>query len=148
MAEINREILIDAPLEEIFAYIIKPSNLLEIWPSLMQIKEEKSLPNGGYSFNWTYKMSGMYLEGTGKQTDIYQNQWIITETKGAIDSKMTWTFRSYEKQTRVTFTVQYRVPLPLINRLAEKIVTKMNEQEAELILVNLRARFMEPYISR
>jgi uncharacterized protein YndB with AHSA1/START domain len=145
MAAINKEIIINAPLEKIFAYVSKPSNLPEIWPSLMQIKNETLLPNGGYSFQWVYKMSGLYLKGTGEYTDIVPNQWFIAKTKGAIASTITWTFRSMESQTRVTFTIEYRTPLPILNRLGEKIITKMNEQEADLILANLQARFMDTH---
>ena len=54
---------------------------------------------------------------------------------------MTWTFRTKENQTRVTLTVDYRVPLTIIGRLTEIIVMKMNEKEAELVLDNLRIKF-------
>lgn len=144
MATIDKEIMINAPLEKIFEYVSKPSNLLQIWPSLIQIKNEQLLPNGGYSFQWVYKMSGMHLEGTGEYTGIVPNQWLTAKTRGAINSTITWTFRSKENQTRVTLTIEYRAPLPLLGRLAEKIVVKMNEQEADLILANLQTRFTEP----
>jgi uncharacterized protein YndB with AHSA1/START domain len=143
MAAINKEVIINAPREEIFAYVSKPSNLPEIWPSLMQIKNEQLLPSGGYSFQWVYKMSGVYLEGTGEYTDIVPNQWFTAKTSGAIDSTITWTFRYIDSQTRVTFTIEYRTPLPLLNRLAEMIIAKMNDQEADLILANLQTRFTE-----
>ena len=142
MAEINKEITIDASIDKIFAYVNKPTNLPEIWPSLIQITDEKLLPNGGYSFGWSYKMSGVILKGTGECTDITSNQWLIVKTKGAIESTITFTFRLKEKQTRVTFTIEYGTPLPILNRLGSKIVEKMNEQEADLILANLRAMFM------
>jgi uncharacterized membrane protein len=148
MAEINKEITIDAPIDKIFAYIKEPSNLPEIWPSLIQITDETLLPNGGYSFGWSYKMSGVILKGKGECTDLAPNQWLIVKTKGAIESTITFTFRLKEKQTRVTLTIEYRTPLPILNRLGSKIVEKMNEQETDLILANLRARFMnstKPY---
>ena len=80
MAIINKEITINAPLKKIFSYLSNPSNLLQIWPSLMQVKNEQLLPNSGYSFEWVYKMSGVYLEGTGECTDIVPNQWLATKT--------------------------------------------------------------------
>ena len=140
MAEINKEITIDAPINKIFAYINKPRNLPEIWPSLVQITDETLLPNGGYSFRWSYKMSGIILKGKGECTELAPNQWLIVKTKGAIESTITFTFRSKETQTRITLTIEYRTPI--LNRLGSKIVEKMNEQEADLILANLRARLM------
>ncbi len=147
MITIDKETIISAPLENVFAYVSKLSNLPEIWPSLIQVKNEQLLPNGNYSFQWVYKMAGVYLEGTGEHSTA-ANQWITTTTSGAIDSTITWTFRSTEDRTRVTFTIKYGTPLPVLDRLGEMIIKKMNDQEADLILANLRARFMEPYVSR
>jgi uncharacterized membrane protein len=117
--------------------------LLRQTPSLVEIKNEQLLPNGGYSAAWLYKMAGMYLEGTGEYTDIVPNKWFTVKTKGAVDSTITWTFRSKDSQTRVTLTIEYRVPLPLLGWLAEIVIVKMNEQEADLILANLRTRLEE-----
>jgi hypothetical protein len=48
MTRVDKEIFINAPVEKIYDFVIKLSNLLQIWPSLMQIKNEQLLPNGGY----------------------------------------------------------------------------------------------------
>ena len=139
MATINKEIIINAPLKKIFNYMSKPSNLLQIWPSLMVIKNEQLLTNGGYSAEWVYKMAGMHLEGTGEYTDIVPNHWFTIKTKGALEATITCTFRYIDSQTRVTLTIDYRVPPALLSWLTGRIVVKINEQEAELILANLQA---------
>ncbi len=138
MATINKEIIINAPLKKIFSYMSIPSNLPQIWPSLMVIKNEKLLPNGGYSTEWVYKMAGMHLAGTGEYTDIVSNHWFTIKTKGALESTITCIFRYIDSQTRVTLTIDYRVPPALWSWLTGRIVVKINEQEAELILANLR----------
>ena len=141
MATIDKEVVDNAPIEEVFSYISEPSNLPEIWPSLMEIKDVQLLPNGGYSARWVYKMLGMRFEGKGEYTKIAPNQWIVIETKGGIGSTITWTFRSKEDMTRVTLTVEYKVPIPLLGKLAEAIIVKMNDQEGDLIMAHLRTRF-------
>jgi len=40
MATIDKEVIINAPLDKIFSYVSKPSNLPQIWPSLVEIKNE------------------------------------------------------------------------------------------------------------
>ena len=142
MARVEKEIIIHAPLEKVFNYISEPSNLPEFWPSLMEINGVRSLPNGGYSGRWVYKMAGMRFEGTGEYTQIVPNQWFVIETKGSINSTMTWTFRSREDITKVTLTVEYKVPIPLLGKLAEAIIVKMNDQEGDLMMANLQARFI------
>lgn len=79
------------------------------------------------------------MEGTGEYIDIAPNQYFTIKTKGNVDSTITCTIRSMDSQTRVTLTIDYRVPLVLLGWLAGRISVKMNEQEAQLILANLRA---------
>jgi uncharacterized protein YndB with AHSA1/START domain len=143
MAKADKEIMIKAPPEKIFNFVLKPSNLLQIWPSLIDIKNERLLPNGGYSAKWDYKMGGIQFHGASEVVDIHPNCWFTSATRGAVESIITWTFRSKENQTRVTLTVDYRVPLTVIGRLTEIIITKMNDKEAELVLDNLRTKLEE-----
>ena len=143
MATTDKEIMIKAPVEKIFNFVLKPSNLLQIWPSLIDIQNERLLPNGGYSAKWMYKMCGRHFQGSSEVADIHPNCWFISNTHGALESTITWTFRSKENQTRVTLTIDYRVPSTLIGRLTEIIVVKMNDKEADLVLDNLRTKLEE-----
>ncbi len=143
MAKVEKEVTVEAPIEEVFRYINEPSNLPEFWPSLMEIKDVQSLPSGGYSARWVYKMLGMRFEGKGEYTKIVPNHWIVIETKGGIGSTMTWTFRSKEDMTRVTLTIEYKIPIPLLGKLAEAIIVKMNDQEGDLMMAHLRTRFTD-----
>ena len=142
MAKVEKEVTVKAPIEEVFRYISEPSNLPEFWPSLMEIKDVQSLPNGGYSARWVYKMVGMRFQGTGEYTQIVPNQWFVIETKGGISSIITWTFRSKGDMTRVTLTIEYKVPIPLLGKLAEAIIVRMNDQEGDLMMSHLQARFI------
>jgi uncharacterized protein YndB with AHSA1/START domain len=138
MPRVDNEVIINAPVEKIFQYISQPSNLLQIWPSLIEISNEKLLSNGGYNYRWTYKMAGIHFKGEGKCIDLKPNLILVSKNKGAIDSIVSFTFLSTGIQTKVTLSIEYVVPLPLFNRFTEIIILKMNEKEAELILDNLR----------
>ena len=142
MARVEKEVVVNAPIEKVFNYINKPDNLLEFWPSLIEVKDVKLLPNGGYSAQWSYKMAGMRFEGRSEHIQVIPNQWIIVETTGGVSSTITWTFRSMPKGTRVNLTIEYRVPIPLLGKLAEAVIVMMNEQEGDLMMANLRARFI------
>ncbi|MFC1903913.1 SRPBCC family protein [Chloroflexota bacterium] len=142
MAKVDKEIWIETPIEKIFGYISDPRNLPEFWPSLMEIKDVQSLPDGGYSARWVYKMMGMRFDGTGKYTQIVPHQFFVIETEGGIRSKIAWTVRSWGNKTRVTLSIEYKIPIPLLGKLAEAIIVKMNDHEGDLIMANLQARFM------
>lgn len=138
---LNKEIIINAPSEKIFNFVVKPSNLMQIWPSLLEIRNERSIPSGGYSAQWLYEMGGVFLRGTITSVDIIPNQWFVFKTSGAIDSTITWTFRKREIQTRVTFFVDYRIPVPVLGQLARSIVIDISNDEAEHMLINLKKVF-------
>jgi uncharacterized membrane protein len=141
MPVVDKEIVIEAPLEEIFHFVSVPCNLPKIWPGLVEIKKQKLLPNGGYRFRWLYKIFGTRLTGTGECVDIAPNLWLSARTYGAVDSLNTWTFRAKGGQTRVTMTIDFRIPSPLSGRLAENTIVNAANREAEIILANLRARY-------
>ncbi|MFC1918319.1 SRPBCC family protein [Chloroflexota bacterium] len=142
MVRIDNETILKVPLENLFDYINKPENFSEIWTSLINVSNIKSLPNGGYSSQWIYKMAGRHFKGVGKCTRISPNRLIVIESKGGIKSTITWTFRSDGNITKVTLTIEYKIPIPLLGKLAEAIIVKMNEQEMNMIMDNLKARFM------
>lgn len=142
MAKVQKEIWIGAPLERIFDYVSDPTNLPEIWPSLMEVKNVEPLPKGGYKFRWAYKMLGLWFEGIGEYTRYVPYEFVVIETKGGIKSTIVWTVRYWENRTRVTFTVEYKIPIPLLGKIAEAIILKINDQEGEIVMANLQARFM------
>ncbi len=140
MAKVEKTITINAPVEKVFDYIDQPTNLPEIWPSLMEIKDVQTLPNGGHTDRWVYKMAGMRFEGTTEGIEHVTNQRIVSKTKGGVKSTQTWVFQPEAGGTKVTFEVEYNIPIPVLGKLAEAIIVKMNDHEGELILANLKAR--------
>lgn len=66
MAKTVKSITIKAPVEKVFDYISEPTNLPEIWPSVVEIKDVQKLPSGSNRNRWVYKMAGIRLEGTSE----------------------------------------------------------------------------------
>jgi len=64
MASIDKQIMINAPPDKIYDFVIKPSNLTKFWPSLVESKKRKYYP-----------MADIALSGnTECQAYIYQAQ--------------------------------------------------------------------------
>lgn len=140
MAKLEKTATIHAPAKKIFDYVAATTTLPEIWPSMVEAKNVKSLPNGGHRFHWTYKMAGMRFEGDSEDVDFVANQRIVSKTKGGIESTITWQFRPKNGDTDVVFDAEYKVPIPLVGKLAEAFIVKENEHEAEALLANLKSR--------
>lgn len=140
MATVKKSIKINAPAEKIYAYIQVPENSLEFWPGMIEVKDIQPLPNGGFKFGWVYKMAGMRFEGVSEDTELVANQRVVSRTKGGVDGKVTWEFLPEDGGTNVSFEVEYTVPIPLLGKLAEAVVVKINENEGDAILANVKAR--------
>jgi uncharacterized protein YndB with AHSA1/START domain len=140
MANLKKSIVISVQAEKVFEYINVPTNLTEIWPSMVAAKDVQRLPNGGNSFRWVYKMAGMSFEGTSVDTDVVPNERIVSKTEGGIESVVTWAIKPENGGSNVTFDAEYTVPIPLLGKLAEAFIVKLNENEAETILANLKSR--------
>ena len=141
MITIGEATTIIAPVGKVFSYLSTPDNLPKFWPSLVEIADVQLLSKGGYKARYVYKMAGMHFEGTGVYTKIVPNKSLVIVTEGGISSVLTWIFRSQASKTRVGLTINYGIPIPLIGKVAEAIVKKMNEQELASMLANLRTIF-------
>ena len=140
MTTFAREIKIAAPVEKVFSYLTEPTNWPEVWPSMVEVKDVQRLPNGGNSFGWVYKMAGLMFEGDNETTDFQPNQHVATQNVTGIHSKFDWTYRRDNGGTLLSMKVEYTVPVPVLGKLAENIIVKMNEQEANTMLENIKAR--------
>jgi len=140
MAKLTKSVFISAPPEKPFSYIDDPTNLPEIWPSFVEAKDVERLPTGGSKFGWTYKMAGIRFDGTTDTIEYEANQRIVTQNEGGVSSVITWTFELQGDGTKVTFEADYTVNLPMLRKLAESVLVKANEQEAETLLANLKSK--------
>ena len=140
MRKAGGSITINAPIKKIFDYIKESTNQPEIWPSLMEIKDVQQLPDGKTKNRWVYKMAGIRFEGTSEDVEVVTNERIVSKTKGGVESTQMWMFQPEGDGTKVTFEVEYTVPIAVLGKLAEAIIVKMNEHEGEVILANLKTR--------
>lgn len=140
MAKLERSITINAPVEKVYEYMMQPTNLPEIWPSMMEIKDVKNAGDVGGTFNWVYKMAGRPFEGTTEMIEIVPCQHVVSKTIGGIPSTFDWTYELANQGTKLTVQVEYTVPVPLLGKLAEAFIVKQNEQEMDTLLANLKAR--------
>jgi uncharacterized membrane protein len=140
MAKVEKTITINAPVEKVFEYVDDAYNLPEFWPSVVAVSDVERLPNGGSAHRWVYKMAGMRFEGTSEDIEYIANQRIVTKTRGGIESTHVWLFEPADGGTKLTTETEYKVPVPVLGKLAEAVIVKLNENEADVLLANLKAR--------
>ena len=140
MVKTRKEIKINAPVDKVFAFMNDPRNLPEIWPSMIEVKDVTPAAGGGFNFGWVYKMAGLHIDGASETIEYVVDQRTVTKSTKGIESKFTWVYETVDNGTKLTVDVEYIVPIPVLGKLAEAIIVKQNEHEAEILLDNLKNR--------
>lgn len=141
----SRTTEIDAPLERVFEYYANIENQVEIWPSLVDVRNVQRDASGHPThFEWSYKMAGFKLDGTGEYTEFEPNRSFANVTKGGINSFIRATFEERGGKTLLHEAVEFEIPIPLVGRFAEQFLKRINENELAVIHANLKARMEAP----
>jgi uncharacterized protein YndB with AHSA1/START domain len=139
--KLSRKIEINAPVERVFAFLTNPLNLPEVWPSLVEVANVEHRTDGGHAFDFVYKMAGVRLHGHSATEKAERNKRVVTRNTGGIPGSFDWHYEPFGAGgTRLTLNVEYTIPGMVLSRLAEPLVHRINEHEADLLLQNLKAR--------
>ncbi len=138
MKRIRNSIQIKAPAQSVFDYLAQPSNLLSIMPSMIEVSNVVPQATGGNEFDWIYKMGGVRLKGHTR-TEVFQpGKLLRVRTEGGIVSTWTFKFDGDGAGIKLTADIEYTIPIPVLGKLAEAVVARMNERENELMLAHLK----------
>lgn len=137
MANVNRSITINAPLEKVFNYLSDPNAQPEWVPSLVSVTDVTG-SGEGQQYRWTYKMAGVLLNGETTVTEHIPNKRRVTQSKGGVISTWIIKLEPNDGGTMMELDIEYTVPVPVLGKLAEKLVLKRNEREADLAMTNIK----------
>lgn len=141
MVRVEKSISIKAPVGKVFDYMADPKSNLDFLPGMMDIKDIHETENHiGTHFLWTYKMAGLRFEGETTVLEWVKNNRVVTQSRGGINSKWFFTYEPKDEGTALSLAVEYDVPIPVLGKLAEAIIRRLNEREAELALFNIKVR--------
>jgi uncharacterized membrane protein len=139
MLKLHKEIVVKAPVGTVFAYMEKPENLPQIWPSLYEVSKVEKISNGGHRFAWLYNMIGMPIKGTTETFRFENRKLIVDKATGDVDGTFKWTFAGQNGATEVTFDAEYE-PKAFLPEKDLTFFARRSEVEAEALLTNLKWR--------
>jgi uncharacterized membrane protein len=137
MAKVKRSIIVNAPVEKVYNYLADQKSQADWIPSTVEVWDV-SEPKVGASFKWKYKMAGILLEGESTVIELVPNKRIGTQTKGAVASNWLFILEAKDGGVEVELNIEYTIPIPVLGKVAERIVLKRNEREADLAMENLK----------
>jgi len=139
MTTIHNSININAPVEEVFAYLADPMSIQEWMVGMTEVMDVTG-SGVGQHYLWKYKMAGVPLHGESTISEHVPNERRVAESKGGITSTFTFTFAAHEGGTKLDMDVDYTIPVPVLGKLAEKLVLKRNQREMVLNNQNIKER--------
>ncbi len=139
MPKVERNITINAPVKKVFDYIADSKLTPEWLPGMIETKDIEQTEEGvGSTHNWVYKMAGIRFEGKNITDEYIPDKKMVIRSEGSIKTLWKWNFEPYDDGTKIDLSVEYTIPIPVLGKIAEVIVLKQNEREAELALANIK----------
>lgn len=142
MARIERSILIDAPLEDVFEYATTISRFPEWWPSLVEVRNATHEQAAtGATYEWKYRMMGAVFEGKDEFYEVVPfERWRNGSRAGELPHTFEHRLAVEDGRTRYTLKIEYTPPAGLLGKVADRLVlARLNEREAERVVASLKA---------
>ena len=137
MASWKDSIVIGATVGTVFDYVDEPMNLVDWLPGMVEVRNVIGT-GAGREHDWTYKMAGMLQRGQTVTVEHVPNKCAVHQTIGAVGSTFAYFVEPYDQGTTLTLKIEYSIPIPILGRLAERIVLRRNTREFELALTNVK----------
>jgi len=142
MAHISKNIIIEAPMEQVHAVGQDPQRWTSWLVGLGETEKMSGDGGAGTIVEHSYVMAGARIPVT---TEILENSSgpegakIRARAQGPLDGKHTWTYEPVEGGTRVRLELDYRVPGAALGKIADRlIVERMQARSFEQSLENLK----------
>ena len=62
------------------------------------------------------------------------------DSKGGVNAHWIYTFAPDDGGTKLDIEIEYSIPVPVLGKLAEKLVLKRNEREADMAMENVKEK--------
>jgi carbon monoxide dehydrogenase subunit G len=139
MVAVNRSVRVKADPRSVIDYIADVQN----HPAFIGPLKSVSKPSGdpkrvGTSWQWTYNLAGVHLEGRAETADFEEGKRFAFRTSG-VKSTFTYSVEPDGGGTRLTADVSYELPDSVLAKIADSAaVVRLNEIEADRAIENLR----------
>jgi uncharacterized protein YndB with AHSA1/START domain len=121
---VTAEIEIDAPIDQVFAYVTDPRNLGHWHQAGTDVRDASGSPGVGQRFTWTAHFLGRRLEVTHGVTEFEPNALFAWRTvQGAYHAAHHFRFEQTNNGTRVTANIATQ-DLHFLARLAEPLIVR------------------------
>jgi uncharacterized membrane protein len=140
MTKLERNVLINASVDDIQAIADDPGRLPEWYAGIEKAESDGLFPEPGGKVELVYKAAGITFNLTQTSVEHVPGQYGVNKMEGMITGTNRMTFVPEGDGTRVTMSFEYEMPGGGIGKVVDRLVAeRMNAQNLEKSLENLKA---------
>jgi len=146
MAEIHRDITIDADADEVFAIIDHPQNFPRYVPNVSEVVDIRlNDQHVGDSYRVIYKVLGATFDEKFSVTEWARPNRLVAKFEGGMSGTFRWTLDDLGGQTRVSIDIEYSMPGGALGKAIDALLLeRVNEKSMEGMLENLSRLARKP----
>lgn len=141
MIKMEKSIVVDAPIEKVFAYLYDPVNEPEYMTGVHEVKDVQRLPDGRYTYTEVGKFLGMDVDYTCEYTEVIPNELLVEKTHGGgTDGSMSLRFERLEdSKTRVSMVGESSLHGGPMAKFGESFLAKFFDHGSEMAMEAAKA---------
>ena len=141
MIRVEKSIVIDAPVETVFAYVQDPTHEPDYMPGTDEVKDLQRLPDGRYTYTDVSKFLGLRTESRCEQVEVIPNERIVERDQGGgMDGTVTERFeRLPDGKTRVSVVGESTIHAGPFTKFGEAFLTRYMGHAVEMAMEAAKA---------
>jgi len=121
----------------VFVFVDSPSELPTWLPNMVEVR--KVIGAGvGQQYEYTYKMAGLLLRGQSVVVEHQRNKRGLHQIIGTFTAFWEYSVAPHEDGTVLSLGAEYKVPIPIVGKLAERVAVEQNARALGLALINAK----------
>jgi uncharacterized protein YndB with AHSA1/START domain len=125
MTRIERSIIIPAPVEDVFSYAADYRTWATWFDGASDVRASAAIAQGnGARYAYRVRMMGVSASVETEVHDFVVNSgWRGVATRG-VPHETSWICREVEEGTSLTYSLEYRLPVPLLGSIVESLLMR------------------------
>ena len=137
MMNIKRSKVINASVEKVFSYLGDSATYTQWMPNMAEVFNITG-EGRGQKWDFKYKTFGMTMDGQGEALDHIDNQKLVNKSFGTVESTWAWSVSPQDKGTLLAVEIEGGAPLPIMGKVAEKLIAKQINDEVDDVMASLK----------
>lgn len=140
MLRFEKSIVIDAPIERVFAYAVDPARQPEYITGTHEIKDIHRLPDGRYTYTSVSKILGLHVDFMCEQVEVVPNERIVEKMRGGgmEGTVIERVERLSDGKTRASFVSETTLHAGALAKFGEAFLTRYMDHGTTMALEALK----------